>query len=119
MNRNQTHHRGRIAFVCIMLCLCMAGLTGRLFFLMIYKADYYSEMAEDLHQRERTIKAARGRILDRNGVVIADNRTVCTISVVHNQIEDPESVIRILSGELGVPEDTVRKRWKNILRVRL
>lgn len=110
MNRNQTHHRGRIAFVCIMLCLCMAGLTGRLFFLMIYKADYYSEMAEDLHQRERTIKAARGRILDRNGVVIADNRTVCTISVVHNQIEDPESVIRILSGELGVPEDMVRKK---------
>ena len=110
MNRNQTHHRGRIVFVCIMLCLCMAGLTGRLFFLMIYKADYYSEMAEDLHQRERTIKAARGRILDRNGVVIADNRTVCTISVVHNQIEDPESVIRILSGELGVPEDTVRKK---------
>ena len=110
MNRNQTHHRGRIAFVCIMLCLCMAGLTGRLFFLMIYKADYYSEMAEDLHQRERTIKAARGRILDRNGVVIADNRTVCTISVVHNQIEDPESVIRILSGELGVPEDTVSKK---------
>ena len=110
MNRNQTHHRGRIAFVCIMLCLCMAGLTGRLFFLMIYKADYYSEMAEDLHQRERTIKAARGRILDRNGVVIANNRTVCTISVVHNQIEDPESVIRILSGELGVPEDTVRKK---------
>ena len=110
MNRNQTHHRGRIAFVCIMLCLCMAGLTGRLFFLMIYKADYYSEMAEDLHQRERTIKAARGRILDRNGVVIADNRTVCTISVVHNQIEDPESVIRMLSGELGVPEDTVRKK---------
>ena len=110
MNRNQTHHRGRIAFVCIMLCLCMAGLTGRLFFLMIYKADYYSEMAEDLHQRERTIKAARGRILDRNGVVIADNRTVCTISVVHNQIEDPENVIRVLSGELGVPEDTVRKK---------
>lgn len=110
MNRNQTHHRGRIAFVCIMLCLCMAGLTGRLFFLMIYKADYYSEMAEDLHQRERTIKAARGRILDRNGIVIADNRTVCTISVVHNQIEDPENVIRVLSGELGVPEETVRKK---------
>lgn len=110
MNRNQTHHRGRIAFVCIMLCLCMAGLTGRLFFLMIYKADYYSEMAEDLHQRERTIKAARGRILDRNGVVIADNRTVCTISVVHNQIKDPENVIRILSDELGVPEETVRKK---------
>lgn len=110
MNRNQTHHRGRIAFVCIVLCLCMAGLTGRLFFLMIYKADYYSQMAEDLHQRERTIKAARGRILDRNGVVIADNRTVCTISVVHNQIKDPETVIQVLSDELGVPEETVRKK---------
>lgn len=110
MSRNQTHHRGRIAFVCIALCLCMAGLTGRLFFLMVYRADYYSQMAEDLHQRERTIKAARGRILDRNGVVIADNRTVCTISVVHNQIEEPEEVIRVLSGELGVDEAVVRKK---------
>jgi len=88
----------------------MAGLTGRLFFLMVYRADYYSQMAEDLHQRERTIKAARGRILDRNGVVIADNRTVCTISVVHNQIEEPEEVIRVLSGELGVDEAVVRKK---------
>ena len=110
MNRNQTHHRGRIAFVCIVLCLCMAGLTGRLFFLMLYKADYYSQMAEDLHQRERTIKAARGRILDRNGVVIADNRTVCTISVVHNQIEDPERVIDVLSSELEVPRENVQKK---------
>lgn len=77
---------------------------------MIYRSEYYSEMAEDLHQRERTIKAARGRILDRNGVVIADNRTVCTVSVVHNQIEDPEEVTRVLCGELGVSEETVRKK---------
>lgn len=77
---------------------------------MLYKADYYSEMAEDLHQRERTIKAARGRILDRNGVVIADNRTVCTISVVHNQIEDPERVIEVLSSELDIPRETVQQR---------
>nr|WP_251496292.1 penicillin-binding transpeptidase domain-containing protein [Otoolea muris] len=88
----------------------MAGLSGRLFYLMVYRAEYYSQMAEDLHQRERTIKAARGRILDRNGVVIADNRTVCTISVVHNQIEEPEEVIRVLSAELGVDEETVRKK---------
>ena len=110
MNRNQTHHRGRTAFVGIVLCFVLAGLAGRLFFLMVVSADYYSRMAEDLHQRERTIKAARGRILDRNGVVIADNRTVCTISVVHNQIEDPEGVIQVLCRELELSEETVRKK---------
>lgn len=110
MNRNQTHHRGRIALVCFLSCLSMIGLTGRLFFLMICQSGYYSEMATDLHQRERTIKAARGRILDRNGVIIADNRTVCTVSVVHNQITDPEAVIRVLADELLVDEDTVRKK---------
>nr|WP_294339472.1 penicillin-binding transpeptidase domain-containing protein [uncultured Clostridium sp.] len=88
----------------------MAGLAGRLFFLMLYKADYYSQMAEELHQRERSIKAPRGRILDRNGTVIADNRTVCTISVIHNQVKDPETVIRVLSEELGLPEAEVRKK---------
>ena len=88
----------------------MAGLAGRLLFLMLYKADYYSQMAEELHQRERSIKAPRGRILDRNGTVLADNRTVCTISVIHNQIKDPETVIRVLSEELGISEEEVRKK---------
>lgn len=88
----------------------MAGLTGRLVFLMIYRADHYSEMAEDLHQRERTIKAARGRILDTNGTVIAANRTVCTISVIHNQVKDAELVIRSLCEKLGMEEATVRKK---------
>lgn len=110
MNRNRTHHRGRTVFLCAAICLCMAGLAGRLFFLMLYKADYYSQMAEELHQRERSIKAPRGRILDRNGTVIADNRTVCTISVIHNQVKDPETVIRALSEELGLPEAEVRKK---------
>lgn len=110
MSRNKTHHRGRIALVCLISCLCMIGLAGRLFFLMVYRSDYYSQMAEDLHQRERTIKAARGRILDRNGVVIADNRTVCTVSVVHNQIKDAETVVKVLCEELGVSEETVRKK---------
>ena len=110
MNRNRTHHRGRTVFLCVAICLCMAGLAGRLFFLMLYKADYYSQMAEELHQRERSIKAPRGRILDRNGTVIADNRTVCTISVIHNQVKDPETVIRVLSEELGLPEAEVRKK---------
>ena len=110
MNRNRTHHRGRTVFLCAAICLCMAGLAGRLFFLMLYKADYYSQMAEELHQRERSIKAPRGRILDRNGTVIADNRTVCTISVIHNQVKDPETVNRVLSEELGLPEAEVRKK---------
>ncbi len=110
MSRNQTHHRGRTVFLWIAFCLCMAGLMGRLFFLMLYQADYYSSMAEDLHQRERAIKAARGRILDRNGNVIADNRTVCTISVVHNQIEDPQAVTDALSEELGLDRDTIKKK---------
>lgn len=110
MNRNRTHHRGRTVFLCAAICLCMAGLEGRLFFLMLYKADYYSQMAEELHRRERSIKAPRGRILDRNGTVIADNRTVCTISVIHNQVKDPETVIRVLSEELGLPEAEVRKK---------
>ena len=96
--------------MCAAICLCMAGLAGRLFFLMLYKADYYSQMAEELHQRERSIKAPRGRILDRNGTVIADNRTVCTISVIHNQVKDTEAVIRVLSEELGLPEAEVRKK---------
>ncbi len=110
MNRNRTHHRGRTVFLCAAICLCMAGLAGRLFFLMLYKADYYSQMAEELHRRERSIKAPRGRILDRNGTVIADNRTVCTISLIHNQVKDPETVIRVLSEELGLPEAEVRKK---------
>ena len=67
-------------------------------------------MAEDLHQRERTIKAARGRIIDANGVVIADNRTVCTISVIYNQVTDREHVIQVLCSELGLDEELVRKR---------
>lgn len=110
MNSNQTHHREKIAILCFLLCVCMAGLMGRLFFLMMYRSEHYSQMAEDLHERERTIKAARGNIVDANGVVIATNRTVCTISVIHNQVKDPETVIKTLCGELGLDEGTVRKK---------
>ncbi len=110
MNRNQSCHRVRTAIVCLAVCVFMAGLMGRLGYLMVFRSQYYSRMAEDLHQRERTIKAARGRILDRNGTVIADNRTVCTISVIHNQIEDPERVISLLSEELELPQEEVRKK---------
>lgn len=107
---NKTYHRGRIAILYFLLFSMMMGLVGRLFFLMIFRSDHYSQMAEDLHERERTIKAARGNILDANGTVIATNRTVCTISVIHNQVKQPEPVIEVLVKELGLPEEDVRKK---------
>ncbi len=110
MNSNKTHHREKIAILFFLLFLVLTGLMGRLFFLMIFRSDHYSAMAEDLHERERTIKAARGNIIDANGTVIATNRTVCTISVIHNQIKNPEQVIEVLSAELGVDEETVKKK---------
>lgn len=110
MSSYQTHHREKIAVLCILLCLCMAGLMGRLVYLMTARSVHYSEMAEDLHQRERTIKAARGEIIDANGVVIATNRTVCTISVIYNQVTDRETVIRTLCEELGIAEADVRSK---------
>lgn len=110
MNENQTCHRGKTAVLYFLLSLMMIGLAGRLFYLMIFQSQYYSAKAEDLHQRERAIKAARGRILDRNGVVLADNRTVCTISVIHNQVKEPEEVIGALCKDLDLPEEAVRKK---------
>lgn len=110
MNSNKTHHRGKIAILCLLSCLAMMGLMGRLFFLMVFRSEHYSAMAQDLHERERTIKAARGNIIDTNGVVIATNRTVCTISVIHNQIKDPDNVVKVLSEELGIDEETIRKK---------
>lgn len=104
--------------------LCTAvfcGLLGRLLYLMVWRADYYGEAATRLHERERSIKAARGRILDRNGVVLADNKTVCTVSVIHNQIEEPEQVIAMLVKELGISEELARKRvekYSSIERVK-
>ena len=86
-----THHRRRILVTMAFLSLFMAGLCGQLGYLMIFRSEHYSAMADDLHERERTIKAARGEIVDRNGTVIASNRTVCTVSVVHNQVEEPEA----------------------------
>lgn len=110
MNTNLTKHRKNIVALALLIAISMAGLSGRLAYLMLLRSGHYSEMAEDLHQRERTIKAARGRILDTNGVVIADNRTVCTISVIYNQMTDRERVIQVLCGELGMDEETVRGR---------
>ena len=110
MNPNLTKHRKNLAVLALLIAIVMVSLSGRLAYLMIFRSGHYSAMAEDLHQRERTIKAARGRIIDANGVVIADNRTVCTISVIYNQVTDREHVIQVLCSELGLDEELVRKR---------
>ena len=110
MNENHTCHRGKTAVLYFLLPLMIIGLGGRLFYLMIFRSEYYSAKAEDLHLRERSIKAARGRILDRNGQVLADNRTVCTISVIYSQVTDREETIQVLSRELGLEEGEVRRK---------
>ncbi len=103
-------HRKKIMTIFFICALVLIGLFMRLLYLMVWRADYYEEAATRLHERERSIKAARGRILDRNGVVLADNKTVCTVSVIHNQITEPEKVIAMLVKELGISETEARKR---------
>ena len=105
-----THHRKKLFIVFLISALLMVGLFAQLGFLMIARSDHYSKMADELHKRERTIKAARGEIVDRNGTVIAANRTVCTVSVIHNQVTEPEKVIRELVRILELPEPEVRKK---------
>lgn len=105
-----THHRKKLFIVFLISALLMVGLCAQLGFLMIARSDHYSKMADELHERERTIKAARGGIVDRNGTVIAANRTVCTVSVIHNQVTEPEKVIRELVRILELPEREVRKK---------
>ncbi|HIX60608.1 MAG TPA: peptidoglycan glycosyltransferase [Candidatus Blautia gallistercoris] len=114
MKKNKTFHKRKVlvVFVC---CVCLLlGLIGRLVYLMVFRAEYYAEKAQELHEREREIKAARGRIIDARGNVLADNRTVCTISVIHSQIQDPEAVISMLSRELEMEEETVRQRVEKV-----
>lgn len=109
-DNNKIFHRKKVLVVFLGCASLMLVLFGRLIYLMVWRADHYSQLATDLHERERSIKAARGRILDCNGTVLADNRTVCTISVIHNQIEDPEEIIRVLCRELDLSEEYVRQR---------
>lgn len=114
MKRNQTFHKKKVWVVFVCCTAIMAGLVGRLIYLMGFCSDYYYEKAEDLHERERDIKAARGEILDASGNVLAANKTVCTISVIHNQITEPEKVISILAKELGMEEDSIRERVEKV-----
>ncbi len=114
LKQSRTLQRQKLLFVYGMVVLFMIGLAGRLLYLMVNRADYYGEKAKEVHQRQRTIKAARGIIYDRNGVAIASNKPVSTISVIHNQVQDPEKVIRVLSELLEVPEEKVRKRVEKV-----
>ena len=112
--KNKTYNKKKIlvVFICAGVILC--ALIGRLVWLMIFDAEYYQELAQDLHEREREIKAARGEIVDRNGVVLATNRTVCTISVIHSQIEDADRVTEVLSSELELEESEVREKVEKV-----
>lgn len=112
--KNKTYNKKKILVVFFCAAAILVGLIGRLIYLMVFDADYYQGLAEDLHEREREIKAARGEIVDRNGVVLATNRTVCTISVIHSQVEDPERVIQVLCKELELEETEVRKKVEKV-----
>ncbi len=114
MKKNKTFHKKKVLVVFCGCMLMLAGLIGRLVYLMVFQSDYYSQKAQQLHERERDIKAARGKILDANGVVLADNKTVCTISVIHSQVKEPEKVISVLTKELEMSEEDVRKRVEKV-----
>ena len=112
--KNKTYNRKKILIVFLVALLVLLGLIGRLVYLMIFDAEYYQEKAEALHERVRDIKAARGEIIDTNGVVLATNKSVCTISVIHSQITDAELVIEVLAKELEMEEGTVRKKVEKV-----
>ncbi|MDE7232196.1 MAG: peptidoglycan glycosyltransferase, partial [Lachnospiraceae bacterium] len=107
---HKTYHRSKTVTVFFLCALVLLGLAGRLVYLMVFQSEYYTMKARQLHERERSIKAARGRIIDRNGKILADNKTVCTVSVIHSQITDADEVTAVLAKELGLSEEYVRKR---------
>ena len=114
MIRTMVYHRKKIWVVFLICALLLLGLVGRLLYLMGAQSEYYSKKADDLHERERDIKAARGKILDINGNILADNRTVCTVSVIHSQMKDPEKVIQVLARELTMDEEIIRKKVEKV-----
>lgn len=114
MKKNKTFHKKKVWVIFLCCISVLAGLLGRLIYLMGFRSDYYYEKAEDLHERERDIKAARGEILDASGKVLAANKTVCTISVIHSQITDPDRVVAVLTEQLGISEDEIRKKVEKV-----
>ena len=114
MYRYKTYNRQKSMIFFLAIFFVMMFLMGRLVYLMVFCSEYYGKKAEDLHERERDIKAARGKIIDATGVVLAANKTVCTVSVIHNQIDDPKAVIAALTKELGMSEEKIRKRVEKV-----
>ena len=114
MKKNLTYHKKKVWVVFLCCGAVLLGLTIRLVYLMGFRSDYYYEKAEDLHERERDIKGARGKILDSQGKVLAANKTVCTVSVIHSQVTDPEKVIRVLVDKLGIDEEKIRKKVEKV-----
>ena len=114
MGANKIFHRKKVRLLCFVFLFCLALLGLRLTYLMVIRGEYYSEKAQKLHERERSVKAARGKILDRNGEILADNRAVTTVSVVHSQIKDPENVIGTLADILEMDEDSIRKKVEKV-----
>ena len=112
--RSKTFNRRKIWLMFLAVFFVMMFLGGRLVYLMVFCSEYYGQKAEDLHERERDIKAARGRIIDATGKILATNKSVCTISVIHSQIDEPEKVIAALQKELGLTEEEVRKRVEKV-----
>ena len=112
--RNKTYNKKKMLVVFLSASLMIFFLIARLVYLMIFDAAYYQQKAKTLHEREREIKAARGEIIDRNGKVLATNKAVCTISVIHSQITDPERVIQVLADELGIEKEMIRKRVEKV-----
>lgn len=110
----RTYQRRKMLVVLLMMTLLLAVLLARMWYIMVNRSQHYKERADDLHERERVIKAERGIIYDRNGVALATNQSVCTISVIHNQITDPETVIQVLSETLGLDSEKVRKRVEKV-----
>ena len=114
MRKNKTYNKKKTVVVFFGCMMLLMGLIGRLVYLMVFRSDYYAQKADDLHERERDIKAARGKILDVNGTVLAANKTVCTISVIHSQLKEPDKVVDMLVKELGISEETARKRVEKV-----
>ena len=114
MRKNRTYHKKKTVLVFAVCIFLLVGLMGRMVYLMVIQSDYYAKKAEQLHERERDIKAARGRILDCKGEILADNKAVCTISVIHSQIKEPEKVVEMLHKELGISVEEAQKRVKTV-----
>lgn len=114
MRKNRMYHKKKTVLVFAVCIFLLAGLMGRMVYLMIIQSDYYAKKAEQLHERERDIKAARGRILDCKGEILADNKAVCTISVIHSQIKEPEKVVEMLHKELGISVEEAQKRVRTV-----